>query len=110
MLYCFKREGQTLLCEVRHSADDTGFELVVIGVGQSHTERFRTITALLAREHELTAAWRALGWQLDCGVVSRGRQEISGSGTCQTADAVAEPVRIAPAGGRRDPSSPRAPA
>ena len=110
MLYCFKREGETLLCEVRHAADDTGFELVVSGVGQSHTERFRTIAALLAREHELTAAWRALGWRFDCGIAERGRQGISASGTCQAAGAVAEPGRSAPAGGRRDLSWPRVPA
>jgi hypothetical protein len=73
MLWSFKRNGQTLICEVRHSADDCGFELVVTGMGQSHTERFRSVTALLSREHELTAAWRALGWRLDCGIPDRGR-------------------------------------
>ena len=73
MLWSFKRNGETLLCEVRHAPDDQGFELVVIGPGHTHTERFRNVAALMSREHELTAAWRALGWQLDCGTEPRGR-------------------------------------
>ncbi len=73
MLWSFKRDGQTMMCEVRHSPDDRGFELVVTGMGHSHTERFHSVTALLSREHELTAAWRALGWRLDCGMGDRGR-------------------------------------
>jgi hypothetical protein len=73
MLWSFKRNGETLLCEVRRASDDHGFELVIMRPGHTHTERFQNIAALLSREHELTTAWRALGWQLDCGTRHRGR-------------------------------------
>lgn len=73
MLWSFKRDGQTIICEVRHSSDDCGFELVVTGQGHSHTERFQNVRTLLSREHELATAWRALGWRLDCGRADRGR-------------------------------------
>ena len=50
-------------CEVRLVTDGPGYELVVVDGTRRRTERFGTITALLSREHELLAAWRAMGWQ-----------------------------------------------
>ena len=63
MLWFFQRSGQRIVCEVRLSAEDTGYELVVSWPdGKQSVERFRTMASLLRREHELDRAWKAQGW------------------------------------------------
>jgi hypothetical protein len=40
-----------------------GYELVICEDEAEHIERFDRIGDLLFREHELLAAWRAMGWR-----------------------------------------------
>jgi hypothetical protein len=63
MVYFFGRGKQTKTYEVR--LDDTGeaYEMLVTEDAGAHREHFDTIQKLLAREHELTTAWRAMGWR-----------------------------------------------
>jgi hypothetical protein len=64
MLYFLARGDQRITYEIRLVADGGGYELVVRGSGSEQVERFAEIERLLARERELTSAWRALGWQV----------------------------------------------
>lgn len=50
-------------CETRLAPDGPGYELVVHDGHGSHVERFSDLGVLLAREQELYAAWRAVGWK-----------------------------------------------
>jgi hypothetical protein len=50
-------------CETRLAFDGDGYELVVQDEDRSRVEVFDELRPLLAREHELLAAWRALGWR-----------------------------------------------
>lgn len=67
MLWFYRRGPDTLSCEVRLAADGPGYELVITEKGVSRVERFTSVVALLSREHELLAAWRAQGWTHDVG-------------------------------------------
>lgn len=68
MIEFFRREsGERLSCETRLAFDGPGYELVVEDASGSHVERYGDLGRLLAREHELLAAWRALGWRSQAG-------------------------------------------
>jgi hypothetical protein len=70
MISFYEYSGRRRSCETRLSADGIGFELVVTDLDEHHVERFDDIAALLAREHELLAAWKALGWRILSPAVS----------------------------------------
>ena len=72
MLYFFRRGAETITCETRLEASGQGFELVVTQGGRETVERFATVADMLAREHELLHAWRAIGWR-DVGAKSPPR-------------------------------------
>jgi hypothetical protein len=63
MIWFYCRGPEVRSCEVRLVNDGPGYELVIVDGSRQRTERFRSISALLSREHELLSAWRALGWQ-----------------------------------------------
>jgi hypothetical protein len=63
MVWFYVRGRQRRSCETRLSLDGAGYELVVTDARGCHAERFDDLARLLAREHELLAAWRALGWR-----------------------------------------------
>ena len=63
MVYFFRKGLSTLSCETRLSAEAAGYELITTRDGHSQVEVFPTVAALLAREHELLQAWRAVGWR-----------------------------------------------
>ena len=62
MVYFLRRGEERLTCETRLSPGGAGYEIEVLRGLDSHVERFHTIEQVLSREHELLAAWRALGW------------------------------------------------
>ena len=62
MLYFLARGEQRISYEIRLVEDGAEYELVVRHEGAEQVERFSDMHRLLAREHELTSAWRALGW------------------------------------------------
>ena len=63
MIYFFRRGDASLTCETRLDPEGHGFELVISEQGKTRSERFEKLPAMLAREHELLHAWRALGWR-----------------------------------------------
>ena len=63
MLYVLARGEQRISYEIRLGQDEAGYELIVRYEGSEQVERFSDMRRLLAREHELTSAWRALGWR-----------------------------------------------
>jgi hypothetical protein len=63
VLYFFSRGKDRLACETRLSPMGSGYELVVTTGDVSRVEPFTELAALLAREHELLQAWRAIGWR-----------------------------------------------
>jgi hypothetical protein len=63
MIWFYCRGPEVRSCEVRLINDGPGYELVIIDGCRQRTERFGSMMALLSREHQLLAAWRALGWQ-----------------------------------------------
>jgi hypothetical protein len=50
-------------CETRLAGERGGYDLLVTVGGHTQTEHFDNMAQLLAREHELIAAWRAQGWR-----------------------------------------------
>jgi hypothetical protein len=62
MIWFYTRGSESRTCETRLADDGIGYQLVVTDGGGVHAETFSALSALLAREHELLAAWRALGW------------------------------------------------
>jgi hypothetical protein len=63
MIYFFVRGAERKSCELRLNPDGEGYELVITENGKVQLERFNGIERLLAREHELLNAWKALGWK-----------------------------------------------
>lgn len=63
MIWFYRRGNESRTCETRLAADGVGYELVVTTDGQVQIEHFDELNKLLAREHELLSAWRALGWR-----------------------------------------------
>lgn len=63
MIWFYQRGKESRTCETRLAADGNGYELVVVDGTGAHTETFPDLPRLLSREHELLAAWRALGWR-----------------------------------------------
>jgi hypothetical protein len=63
VLYFLRRGNAAITCETRLNPNGPGFELVVSEDEEAHTEQFADLRSLLAREHELLQAWRALGWR-----------------------------------------------
>lgn len=63
MIWFYCRGPEVRSCEVRLVNDGQGYELVIVDGSRQRTERFGSVSALLSREQELLAAWRALGWQ-----------------------------------------------
>jgi hypothetical protein len=62
MIWFFTRGDSHRSCETRLAAESEGYELVVTTDEGMHVERFGDLHKLLAREHEVLAAWRAQGW------------------------------------------------
>jgi hypothetical protein len=71
--YC--RGPEVRSCEVRLVNDGPGYELLIIEGPRQRTERFGSMMALLSREHQLLAAWRALGWR-DVTALSPGGRRL----------------------------------
>ena len=63
MVWFFGRGYENRSCETRLAADGDGYELIVTDGDMTHSEKFADLPRLLAREHELLAAWRAQGWR-----------------------------------------------
>jgi hypothetical protein len=63
VLYFFRRGAESLACETRLNPNGPGFQLVVTENHRERVEEFAELSRLLAREHELLQAWRALGWR-----------------------------------------------
>lgn len=63
MVWFYSRGADTRTCETRLALDGQGYELIVTDADGPHVERFNELSNLLAREHELLAAWRAQGWR-----------------------------------------------
>jgi hypothetical protein len=74
MIWFYWRGPDVRSCEVRLVNDGPGYELVIVEGSRQRTERFGSMSELLSREHELLAAWRALGWQDVTKRSPRGRQ------------------------------------
>jgi hypothetical protein len=62
MVYFFRRGAERMTCETRPSTAGDGYEIEILCAGASRVEHFSTIQQVLSREHQLVAAWRALGW------------------------------------------------
>jgi len=75
MIWFYCRGPEVRTCEVRLLNDGPGYELIIVEGSRRRIERFGSIAALLSREHELLAAWRALGWQ-DVTVRSPGGRHL----------------------------------
>ena len=67
MVWFYARGAERRSCETRLASDSDGYELVVREAGKEWIEQFTDIQKLLAREHELLAAWRAQGWRIATG-------------------------------------------
>ena len=63
MVWFYLRGSDTRTCETRLALDGQGYELIVSDTEGVRTEQFDELANLLAREHELLAAWRAQGWR-----------------------------------------------
>jgi len=63
VLQFFERAGRRLRCETRLNPAGDGYGLVICEDQAERIERFQRIADLLAREHELLTAWRAIGWR-----------------------------------------------
>jgi hypothetical protein len=63
VIYFFRRDAHSRSCETRLSATGQEYDLVITTDGEEYIETFETVAAMLAREHELLQAWRALGWR-----------------------------------------------
>jgi hypothetical protein len=63
VIYFFRKGDHRLACETRLNPLGAGYELVVTADGLTHVEPYDELSALLAREHELVQAWRAIGWR-----------------------------------------------
>jgi len=74
MIWFYWRGPDVRSCEVRLVNDGPGYELVIVEGSRQRTERFGSMSELLSREHEVLAAWRALGWQDVTKRSPRGRQ------------------------------------
>jgi hypothetical protein len=62
VLYFFRRGKDRLSCETRLNPIGSGYELVITTGDVTNVESYAELAALLAREHELLQAWRAIGW------------------------------------------------
>ena len=63
MIYFFRKGDHRLACETRLNPLGPGYELIISEDEGSRIESFGELSALLAREHELLQAWRAVGWR-----------------------------------------------
>lgn len=63
MVWFYSRGNDTRTCETRLAVDGQGYELIVTDAEGVRVERFDELADLLAREHQLLAAWRAQGWR-----------------------------------------------
>lgn len=63
MLWFFERDGVHISYEVRPSAQDAGFELIIhFPDGHERREAFRTHAALLTRQAQLDRQFVEYGW------------------------------------------------
>ena len=62
MLWFFERRGERLKCEIRPSAQASGFELEWTQGGQVHVERSENADELARRWVELEQQWKQEGW------------------------------------------------
>jgi hypothetical protein len=63
VFYFFKRGAETLQCEVRHSADGDGYEIVIAEVGKpERVERHATSEQVHRRWIELHQTFQCEGW------------------------------------------------
>jgi hypothetical protein len=74
MVWFFVRgSGERRTCETRLAEGGEGYELVTTDATGVHVEVFPDLYALLAREHELLGAWRAMGWRPETTGATRRR-------------------------------------
>jgi hypothetical protein len=62
MVWFYSRGLERRSCETRLSENGDGYELVIREAGKARVEGFADLRKLMAREHQLLAAWRAQGW------------------------------------------------
>lgn len=74
MVHFFRRGDHKLTAETRLNPNGPGYELVIREDDVERVESFDALPKLLAREHELLLAWRALGWS-DVGQPARPRSD-----------------------------------
>ena len=67
MIWFYTRGDESRTCETRLAAGGDGYELVVTDATGVRVESFTDLARLLAREHEILSAWRALGWREKIG-------------------------------------------
>ena len=67
MVWFYARGPERRSCETRLALVGDGYELVIREGNQTSVERFAELRKLLAREHELLAAWKAQGWRTQDG-------------------------------------------
>ena len=67
MVWFYGRGPERRSCETRLALVGDGYELVIREGKQTSVERFSELRKLLAREHELLAAWKAQGWRSQDG-------------------------------------------
>jgi hypothetical protein len=67
MVWFYARGPERRSCETRLALLGAGYELAIREGKQTSVERFSDLRQLLAREHELLAAWKAQGWRSQNG-------------------------------------------
>jgi hypothetical protein len=63
VIWFFVLGHERRVSETRLALEGDGYELIVSDSSGNHVEHFTELPKLLAREHELVAAWRAQGWR-----------------------------------------------
>jgi hypothetical protein len=63
VIHFLHRGPERLVCEARLNPSGDGYQLAIWIGAEERIEDFRTVQQLLSREHELLAAWKAIGWE-----------------------------------------------
>jgi hypothetical protein len=75
MVWFYARGQERRSCETRLALVGDGYELVVREGRKAWAESFTELPKLLAREHELLAAWKAQGWTNEHGTYAAVRSD-----------------------------------
>lgn len=73
MVWFYARGKERRSCETRLALVGDGYELVIREGRRAWVEPFTELRQLLAREHELLAAWKAQGWTNEDGTYASVR-------------------------------------